>query len=302
MAYKKLNLKDGDTLTKDHFNHIERGIEKSTELATKNDKRLNNIEQGLPPADFVRRTDGNIPNGIKDYAEVLKIGGKTVCKYKISGLWKFNETIDVSKEFTENVGFQEYRDFYTCRTMQVYYDQWDDEMHLNYDGSSVYEAYNDGNGWWYDDGYRTVHFSNVPQEVSSDFAEWFMANATSSGGTITKEIIGKTVVTQLQSVSKNGAALDTLTIPTEVQALKGYGESNPDNINEYNYIDFVNQKFVRYGYMENGAWVTAYEEIDIANILTADNFLKVEGGGTIAQNDNEPLSVPIEIEYQLLEG
>lgn len=97
--------------------------------------------------------------------------------------------------------------------------------------------------------------------------------------------------------------IDTFAIPAEVQALDGYGESNPNNANEYNYIDFEQQKFVAYGHIVDGSWV-AYDapiETDISDFITEDNFIEVEGGGTITMVNEYSLAVPSEITYMLKE-
>lgn len=94
-----------------------------------------------------------------------------------------------------------------------------------------------------------------------------------------------------------------LPIPTEIQALDGYGESNPNNAAEYNYIDFEQLKFIAYGHIVDGSWVAfdAVQETDISHLITADNFIEVEGGGTITAVNENSFAVPSEITYMLKE-
>lgn len=89
--------------------------------------------------------------------------------------------------------------------------------------------------------------------------------------------------------------ISTLTIPESVQSLEGYGQSNPDNADEYNYIDLVNQKFVTRGRIVNGVWETysSTEDIDIPEIIS------VEGGGTLTFENEYGYDVPSEVYYQL---
>lgn len=93
----------------------------------------------------------------------------------------------------------------------------------------------------------------------------------------------------------------TLPIPAEVQALDGYGEGNPDNIGEHNYIDFERKIFVSCGHIVSGAW-TGYhtmQETDISDVLSYDNLIGVEGGGDITMVNEHEYAVPSEIIYQL---
>lgn len=87
----------------------------------------------------------------------------------------------------------------------------------------------------------------------------------------------------------------TLAIPESVQSLEGYGQSNPDNAEEYNYIDLKNQKFISFGYISNSVWVSRYSttDIDISNIIG------VEGNGTLTFENEYGYNVPYEIEYTL---
>ena len=98
--------------------------------------------------------------------------------------------------------------------------------------------------------------------------------------------------------SPYGTIVDTLTIPEAVQSLDGYGQGNPDNTEEYNYIDFERKKFIAYGCIVDGVWV-AYEEpreTDISAYLT-DNFIKVEGGGEIVFENDYEYDAPSTINY-----
>ena len=98
--------------------------------------------------------------------------------------------------------------------------------------------------------------------------------------------------------------VDLLPIPIEVQALEGYGQGNPDNPDEYNYINWNTQEFVTYGHIENGVW-EAYEQmktIDISNLLPNDNFIEVRAGGSIIAVNENNKPVPFTITYQLKGG
>lgn len=95
----------------------------------------------------------------------------------------------------------------------------------------------------------------------------------------------------------------TLPIPEAVQSLDGYGEGNPDNAEEYNAI--INKdgkwKYSHKGNIKNISWVplATPEVTDISDLLSADNFLAVEGNGSITAVNEYGYDVPSEIEYQL---
>ena len=96
----------------------------------------------------------------------------------------------------------------------------------------------------------------------------------------------------------------TLPIPTEVQALVGYGEGNPNNMSEYNAIywdENGKQYYSHKGDIVNGVWVplTTPEVIDISDILLADNLIKVEGNGSLTFKNEYGYAVPSEVTYAL---
>lgn len=102
--------------------------------------------------------------------------------------------------------------------------------------------------------------------------------------------------------------LDTYTIPAEIRALKGYGEGNPYNPAEVNYIDIEARKFVAYGYMDEPdadypdvkVWVPydAPVETDISAYLPEDNFIRVARGGTLTFVNEHEVAVPSTVTYQ----
>ena len=88
-----------------------------------------------------------------------------------------------------------------------------------------------------------------------------------------------------------------IAIPTAIQNLDGYGQSNFEDNNEYNYIDFENKKFIRYGYYEGETWKSSYLETDIAEFLQ-DNVIEVESGGTLTFENEYKQDVPFTWTFQ----
>lgn len=89
----------------------------------------------------------------------------------------------------------------------------------------------------------------------------------------------------------------TFPISKSIQAIDGYGQGNPDNADEYNYIDYDKKIFYQFGNIVNNAWVTNQKEIDLSAILIDDNYIEVEGGGTITAVNEYNFAVPTTIDY-----
>ena len=86
-----------------------------------------------------------------------------------------------------------------------------------------------------------------------------------------------------------------LAIPKYVRNIEGYGQGNPDNVDEYNYIDLKNQKFISFGYISDGVWIPRYSQTDIE----LPNIIGIEGSSTITFENEYGYGVPYEIEYTL---
>lgn len=90
---------------------------------------------------------------------------------------------------------------------------------------------------------------------------------------------------------------NTLAIPEAIQAIEGYGQSNPDNAEEYNYIDLKNERFAAHGHIEGSVW-RAYDSVQYTPIKL-DGFIGVEGGGTLTFKNEYGYAVPSEVEYYI---
>ena len=94
---------------------------------------------------------------------------------KLSGTWKFNETIDAywifeygSDEFSFYCDGLMYNGIYCSDTPG-----WDTEYSSDENSARVYSSYDDV---WKDETYRTITIDGE-QSVSQEFYEWFTANA-----------------------------------------------------------------------------------------------------------------------------
>ena len=93
------------------------------------------------------------------------------------------------------------------------------------------------------------------------------------------------------------------TIPDEIIALQGYGQSNPEDASEYNYLDLENRTFVRRGYMNNGVWVSSDETIDVSQYLSVDNLFECIPGGVVYPKEDilggglENIPIPMTVTF-----
>ena len=104
-------------------------------------------------------------------------------------------------------------------------------------------------------------------------------------------------------VPYNPNPIDTVVIPSAITIIDGYGESNPDNADEYNYIDFERKKFVAVGHFDGEAWVT-YEtpvETDLSGYSALEECIEVVGRGHLEFVNEENQAVPSEVTYLLKE-
>lgn len=102
--------------------------------------------------------------------------------------------------------------------------------------------------------------------------------------------------------SKFGATIDAFNVPEEIQAIDGYGEANPYNSTEYNYLDCDAKEHIAVGHIVDGKWIKYDEPIvtDVSAYLT-DTYLEVEGGTIKAINKNSN-KIPTTISYLTKEG
>lgn len=107
-------------------------------------------------------------------------------------------------------------------------------------------------------------------------------------------VIGENVPTQFEAYKEN-----IYSIPEEVLSLNGYGQSNPDDISEYNYIDFENKQFVAVGSISNDKWTSFPAPIltDISRYINC--YLEVSGGGNIIFENAPQLEVYSDITFLL---
>ena len=100
-------------------------------------------------------------------------------------------------------------------------------------------------------------------------------------------------VTRVKSVGANFE--HTLVIPESVQSLEGYGQGNPDNPLEYNYLDLDASQYVCVGKVTDGAWAP-YEAPQVTDV-SIDGIIAVENGGTLTLENEQGYGVPAEISF-----
>lgn len=130
-------------------------------------------------------------------------------------------------------------------------------------------------------------------------------------GTTIKQWKGLTHAKTKSIISKkaSGENIDTFIIPKEIQELLGYGEGDPSfsdqTITRKNYIDLNTKEYVYFGSFTDGKWQTVSysgKKIDVSNLLSESTFIKVDGGGKLVPELEEPIDIRTDITYLLKEG
>lgn len=99
-------------------------------------------------------------------------------------------------------------------------------------------------------------------------------------------------VTEVESV---GARLE---IPEAVQALDGYGEGNPEDITEYNYINLRDGTYHHLGGLTDGAWVAlATPEITDISAIIGGKHVEIEEGDTLTFVNEHAYAVPSVVDF-----
>jgi hypothetical protein len=293
------------------FDSIEKDLDKTK-------KRVINLEKGISPDPFY--TDDsvsyvkNVPSNALPYAEIEKVGGITrksknllpvpyfdgFSKDTVGTNWVVNEdgSVTVTGTATENAtfcyaksfNFEHGKTYGIAKDIIVAYR--DASNSTNYVATSIV----------WDESYTLLQIYS--QVRSGDTVSKTIYPMINDG---TKQLpyeqyfegLRSAKVTEIVSSIEN--LNDTLLIPEAVQELDGYGESNPDNTEEYNYIDWDRLVFVAKGHIVDGLWISfdVVKETDISYYLTNDNFIKVEGSGVITMLNEYQFDVPSEITYML---
>ena len=110
--------------------------------------------------------------------------------------------------------------------------------------------------------------------------------------------IRDSAVTSVVSKDSSNNTVDTITIDASIQALEGYGQSNPDDSTEYNYIDLENKKYIEVGYIDNGVWTAKDDEIDISSYIDT-NIIDIKENGTLTFTNTYDQAVPSEVDYYI---
>jgi hypothetical protein len=172
------------------------------------------------------------------------------------------------------------------------------------DAGKVRVAYTfyDDEGNYLKNGYSdTKELKFTTNEYGNTLIHFVTINA---GDTITVSNIMLNYGDALPYRPYNPNPIDTFVIPSEITTLEGYGESNPDNADEYNYIDFRYKRFVAHGHLMGGEIWGSYGfpvVTDLSKYITLDKFIEVVGRGHLEFVNEHNQAVPSEIHYLLKE-
>lgn len=289
------------------------------------DKRITNLERGLPDDRF--QTDASVayvkdvPVNALPYAAIGKVGGMTRKSKNLCPVASITTAEDTSGfislpitahgTYTLSCDVTKFPDDTATSTKSTIIFYYADGTRGRVSGSY------DANGSESDGiaRHKSVTGTSDPDKVllsigiaTLDYSSKNGRNAKSENIQFEKspvetpyepyfEGLRSAPVTEVQSVGVNSKQI--LPIPEAVQAIDGYGEGNPNDATEYNYIDFDRQEFVKKGHIVDGEWVRDEGVTDISDRLSVDNLLPVEGGGTITMVNEHGFAVPSEIIYQV---
>ncbi len=304
-------------------------IDKTKSLISRNDKRITNLEKRIEPEPYYEDDTvayaKDVPVDALPYAEVGMVGGMT---RKSTNLWNNEKAITSTTRMTKTeTGFTYVSG---ANTGAAYY-----LKRAFYAGESVTFSCKTKNYsvllYIYKDKVYGVKLKSDTNKCSYTFDEdtpdatfAVIINSTDGDNEISNiainpglealpyelyfEGLRSAPVTEVKSVGVDGeTVLGTLPIPEAVRDMDGYGEGNPENPAEFN--DIVWQEdgkriYSHKGDIVDGAWVPrATEEIiDISDLIPEDNYINVEGGGTVTMVNEYEYAVPSEITYALKEA
>lgn len=295
----------------------------TTALYNRNAKRITNLEQGVAEqfeTDASVAYVKDVPANALPYAEIKKIGGMT---YKDGNTLKSAKVTEVKSVGVNLIPFP-YSN--TTKTINGVTFTVKNDGTITINGTATADIYFFLNEVKYVAG-KSYRLSGCPSGggqktyILYDDAKSVKDFGNGTTFSFPETTMGKIYIFIAQGVTvsnltfkpmlKKGTTAQpytpyvehTLPIPEAFQSLGGYGEGNPDNAEEYNAI--INKdgkwKYSHKGNIQNILWVplATPEVTDISDLLSADNFLAVEGNGSITAVNEYGYDVPSEIEYQL---
>lgn len=181
---------------------------------------------------------------------------------KVSGVWKWNDTLPFSDDYTgssglgDTVNFTSNSNSYT--SIFIHDSQYDPKGQrvLVYDTLTI--AYSATSGWT-NEAYKTIDFGSEEQEVSEDFYTYLTANATQQEEPTTQKVSGTWTWNDAPNVS------------TSINQAVNF-TSNSSNFNEIN----TAASRLNYTYTDGGSTETVYRN----NTWSNDAYKTVNFGST----------------------
>lgn len=93
--------------------------------------------------------------------------------------------------------------------------------------------------------------------------------------------------------------IDTFEIPEKILNIERFGEGNPENPNECNYLDLDKKEVVITGYFNGSKWWNygTPKIYDVSQILTRNNYIKIIAGGDLEFVSDVAKPVPSDVYY-----
>lgn len=115
----------------------------------------------------------------------------------------------------------------------------------------------------------------------------------------TDETLSTSYCSSIISRDSLGNTIASFFVPSSLASAlsnEGYGQSNGT---VYNYIDFTNMKYYKFGSYINGVWTENVKIIDVSQYLSQEALLTVASGGSVAFISNNNADIYSEIEFAI---
>jgi hypothetical protein len=247
--------------------------------------------------DSSKLLEKTVPPNVATFAEISKIGGNTSLSKNIANVSSITIKDGIASEtkmFTgETVGD------YTLSFVSSFEDS--ELGYYKVDGTSY--------GMSAKIGFNEYHFSGTITDISL-FAFSVKFNGTISKiqleeGTVATSFQEPYVgyksakITKFESFDKQGNSLGSYDVTNEILSLHGYGEGNPNALQEYNLVDFSSGTYHKKGYIDqNGNWITDQKQEPLYDVSAENLFIPVESGGKIVIYNEYYIECPTTIKYQ----
>lgn len=144
-------------------------------------------------------------------------------------------------------------------------------------------------------GKADIKVANYPDSVKFRVRLMFKKNTTVTYNEIVYPMISYGTATPSYYPPRNDIVVS---LPEAITNLPNYGEGNPNDPTEYNYVDGENGVYIRRGGIVDGAWVS---ETPTTTPINFDPLIPVEASGSIEVVTDNNQEVPTTFVYNIIQ-